>query len=364
MNLHILPDSKFSNKLIQTIERLGITFNNQYLILSNNAKLNYVDNALNCASPNSQKFKHLVGNTYSYDKVFIHQFNPMLYKWVANNKFKKLYWAIWGADLYSIPGIELNLYEELTKDFFSSAFSWRDKLYKAKLQLIHSPYQSQAFAKVDYVLTWMSGEFEFAKKNIPSLRAEHIHFFYQNEFPYEDVDDRKSNHRINKHPIIIVGNSGTPANNHLDAIRVLASTDTQARIILPVSYGEKNYIQFLKKRIFSISGQLKIEFIDNFLTLNGFLDLLSSSDALIINSIRPQGYGTIFLSQLKRIPLFLNHKNISIPDLIKMQIKFYGLAELSKSTSKDQIDLQQNISNVKTFFSNQRVDSLYVNLFR
>ncbi|MFM7854857.1 MAG: TDP-N-acetylfucosamine:lipid II N-acetylfucosaminyltransferase, partial [Flammeovirgaceae bacterium] len=236
-------------------------------------------------------------------------------------------------------------------------------LYKAKLKFTQTAYQGQAFAKVDYILTWMAGEFEFAKKNIPTLRAEHIHFFYQKEFQYEDVDDKKPYHKVNALPLIIVGNSGTPANNHLDTIKLIASANEAARVILPVSYGEKRYIEFIKKKMASVSGRLEIEFLENFLSLQNFLDLLSSADALVINSLRPQGYGTIFLSQLKWVPLFLNHKNVSIPDILKMGIKFYDLGQLAKSISKGRFDLPQNIVNIKKYFSNQSSDSIYVEIF-
>src|SRR5690606_33529337 len=105
----------------------------------------------------------LTGDTTRFKKVFIHQFTPLLYRWVAKHDFNDLGWMVWGADLYNLPAVDAPLYEELTGlRFVRRQHSLQDLLYRLKVLLLHHRFRKEAYKKVRHVLTWMAGEYEFA----------------------------------------------------------------------------------------------------------------------------------------------------------------------------------------------------------
>ena len=103
MNLHIVPDNTFINKFFDNLNEIGRGENNKLIVRTNEPKLNTVKHNLPFAPLYSRRFSSLVGNTARYEKVFIHYFSPLLYRWVALNKFQEVNWMVWGGDLYNLP---------------------------------------------------------------------------------------------------------------------------------------------------------------------------------------------------------------------------------------------------------------------
>src|SRR5687767_10774439 len=115
MNLHVLPDSKFSNNFYANLKEAGILSVNKVVVRSSNQKLSYVSHPVPFAPLYSSSFNNIIGPISSYDQVFIHQFNPLMYRWVARNSFQKLAWMIWGADLYNLPFVKNIFHEPMTR---------------------------------------------------------------------------------------------------------------------------------------------------------------------------------------------------------------------------------------------------------
>jgi dTDP-N-acetylfucosamine:lipid II N-acetylfucosaminyltransferase len=313
MNLHILPDSKFSQKFYSTIKEISLLSSNKFIVVTPSAKLQFVQEPLGFAKINSPAFINFIGQTYRYDRVFIHQFSPLLYRWVAQNSFKELNWMIWGGDLYNLPDADFNFYEEETRRYIKKQWISPNWLYHLKVLLTNSKFKDQAYSKVSRVFTWMNSEYQFASDQIPSLKAKHEFFFYENETAYHEVEMTKSNLN-SENGYFILGNSGTPTNNHLDAIKFLNELGVKTNLIVPVSYGEAGYIKYIKSRTNFYKGG-RIEFLDKFMSSSDYMSLLKKSEGLIMNNIRPQGYGNIFLMMALGKPVFLNSKNISVDDL-------------------------------------------------
>ena len=179
MNLHIVPDNVFVNKFYENLQELGIAGQNKLVVRTNQRKLKYIRHNLPFASLYSAGFDELTGATQDYQNVFIHQFTPLLYRWVATHDFNKLNWMVWGSDLYNLPFLKTGLYEELTKtQYIDRRISLQHFLYEMKVRLLHDRYREKAYSKVDGVLTWMTSEFRFARQHIPELKAAHHFFFF------------------------------------------------------------------------------------------------------------------------------------------------------------------------------------------
>lgn len=361
MNLHILPDSKFSNTFHDNLKEAGLLKNNRLIVRTKKEKLSYVTGDIPFAPLYSSKFDDLAGDISSYDRVFIHQFSPLMYRWVTSHTFKELNWMIWGTDLYNLPFVEQDFYEAITKKFIKNHSSLNGFLYLLKVYLTNMPFRKKAYSKVDFILTWMQSEFEFAKKCITELRADHRFFFYENQLPYEALDSMNISDKDNGGMLkLIVGNSGTPTNNHLDVIKRISESGIRADLYVPLTYGDKTYIQFIKRNI-SFYKNGRIELIEEFMAFDEYVRFLSEADALVMNHIRPQGYGNILMMMYLGKPVFMNDKNLSLPDLDRAGLSYQLISDLKNTASKT--STINNRDNVLRLLSHETLVATYRGLF-
>lgn len=360
MNLHIVPDSKYINTFCANLSELDLLKNNKVIVRSNK-KLKFITLDLPWAPLYSSQFKALAGDTSAYDAVFIHLFSPLMYRWVARHSFKSLNWMVWGVDLYNLPFVRQDFYGPLTRKMSSKRGSALEWLYLLKVWATNMPYKNKAYSKVTNVLTWMETEFSFAKTKLPPLHAGKKFFFYENPLPYQQLDTVGMSVTPGKGtPTIIVGNSGYPANNHLDAVDYLIRNKVKANLSLPVSYGDSHYIRLLKKKLDGYPLGT-VEFIDRYLNFDEYLHYLKNADALIMNNIRPQGYGNVLMMLYLGKPVFLNQYNLSLPDLKKNGIVTNDWSELKSIASIS--GTEGNKKAIINLLSHDRLLEVYRELF-
>jgi dTDP-N-acetylfucosamine:lipid II N-acetylfucosaminyltransferase len=327
MNLHIVPDNVFVNRFYENLQELGLLEKNRIIVRTKKTALKVVRYPLPFAPLYSSQFRSLVGDTLQYNKVFVHFFTPLLYRWVAKNNFKELNWMIWGGDLYNLSSADQMCYEPLT---FQKYVRWHwsptEFLYSLKVLLTNNVFRRKAYSKVSNILTWMYQEYKFSCDHL-QMKATHKFFFYENQMPYASLNEKRSKvGYVPQKPSLIIGNSASPTNNHLDTIEFLEKSQVQANLLVPVSYGDQAYTRFLKKNLRYSGGE--ITFIDRYMGFDEYLSFLASSDALLMNTVRPQGFGNIFMMLCLGKSVFFNEKNISLPDLTAHGIKWYPLSDI------------------------------------
>lgn len=359
MNLHIVPDNSFINKFYENLQELDLLALNKIVVRSKENELKFIKHKLPFAPIYSSRFSAMVGNTDTYNKVFIHYFTPLLYRWVAQHNFNELNWMVWGGDVYNLPELNKLCYEPVTwNQYINKDWSAQTLLYNLKIRITQTPFRKNAYSKVKNLLTWMTEEFTFATRHLP-LKANHQFFFYENQLPYAKLDDLVVQQKANNRPSFILGNSGSPTNNHLDAIEFFNENGIEADLFLPVSYGDARYISFLKKNARYRYG--KLEFVDRYMPFDEYLNFINASDGLIMNTIRPQGYGNILMMMYLGKPVFFNKKNISLPDLDAANLKWVSLESL-KGFPGASIELT-NKEAVVRLLSHERLLKEYQHLF-
>lgn len=350
MNLHIVPDNTFINAFYDNLNELGLLGTNRLVVRTNGKNLVSVKRDLPFAPLYSERFENFVGNTSEYEKVFIHYFTPLLYKWVARHQFNELNWMVWGGDLYNLPGIDAVCYEPVTlKKYIKRDWSFATLLYMLKVYIIHDSFKGMAYGKVNNILTWMREEYQFAMNHLP-VKADHKFFFYENQSPYETLDAFRKPVQDRVKIKLIIGNSGTPANNHLDVVDFLNQRGVKADLIVPVSYGDKRYISFLKKHLKFNHGSL--QFIEEYMPFKDYVEVLSTADALVMNTVRPQGYGNILMMLYLDKPVFFNEKNSSLAELREAGINYRIIGELPALKKGTQVE---NKNRVTALLSHERL---------
>lgn len=361
MNLHIVPDNTFVNKFCDNLEELNLTHHNKIIVRSNEKSLKFIRYNLPFAPLYSSQFSSFVGDTDQYDKVFIHYFTPLLYRWVASHKFRELNWMVWGGDLYNIPALDHLCYEPLTLEkYVKKDWSAQTLLYQSKVLITQALFRKKAYSKVKNILTWMNEEYQFALAHLP-IHAEQKFFFYENQLPYEKLEAQEKSTARGNSLRLIVGNSGYPTNNHMDVVQFLEDHHVQADLIIPVSYGDPRYISFLKKNVRFTHG--KIEFIERYMPFEEYLNLILNAEALVMNTIRPQGYGNILIMMYMNKAVFFNSKNISLPDLTNHGINWQPLEDLTLFSKPKNNLTVENKKAVVNLLSHDKLRISYRNLF-
>lgn len=357
MNLHLVSDNSFVNRFAENLQELGILERNKIVVRTHLPKLAAIRRNVPFGRMYSSELNAAIGDTRAYEKVFIHYFSPLLYRWAATNTFRELNWMVWGGDLYNLPGIDPLCYEPLTRRYLGRQFDVKSMLLNLKV-LAQIPFRRAAYRKVNGVLTWMTAEYDFARKHL-SLDAAHRFFFYENQVPYHQLPAVEPGSAQRSKPVLLLGNSGTPTNNHMDAVRFLEDTGVAADLIMPVSYGDSRYVQYLRRHLRYTLGQ--VTFIDRRIPFDEYVRMLHSIDGLVMNTIRPQGYGTILMMIQMGKPVFMNTKNVSLPDLDTLGIPWLPMERLATVHRADGHSL--SMADVQTVFSHDRALTEYATLF-
>ncbi len=208
----------------------------------------------------------------------------------------------------------------------------------------------------------MRSEYEFATHHLPGLRGKYRFFFYENQLPYEALNDILNESpppEPGRTPTYILGNSAAPELNHLDAVASMQAQNVRANLLVPVSYGNDRYRRFLKNNLSLFTGG-KVEFIDRYMSTEEYLHFLYQADGLIMNNIRPQGYGNIFMMMYLGKKVYLNERNLSIPDLNERQLGWLPLKDLGQCSV---IDADANRAAVLRLLSHEALLKVYADLF-
>ena len=232
----------------------------------------------------------------------------------------KVVWFAWGYDLYSPfkghkPFIPVNLHHTLTQKAY-------DKDYRNRLRLSLKYFRwhclgydrivEEGINRIDYFSGVIPWEYEMMRSN-RFFRAQKVDFSYcenSNEACQENLNDLAFTGNN-----ILVGNSDTYTNNHLDVFEELKKQDIKdKKVIVPLNYGgPKRY----RDEVLAVGkAYFKDQFvpITDFMPLNEYNQLLASCRYSIFCLERQQAVGnirvalwnghTIFLS--KTSPLY-NH---------------------------------------------------------
>ena len=228
----------------------------------------------------------------------------------SNNK-NRFMSIIYGAEIYNKQISEQELYgprteklrESLQKeniiDFFKDIYR---KLIYSDFNDVKDVNLKDVLFKIKVFGSLPSFSYQkLIEKGIYNPSVKKIPFTY---YPIEYIIDNKEM-RANG-PDILLGNSASATNNHLEAMNLLNRQNIEDRCIYtPLSYGRKKYAN-------AIISEGKKLFPDCFKPLTTFLpleeynEIISRCGIVIMNHYRPQGMGNIITSLYMGAKVFLN----------------------------------------------------------
>lgn len=365
MILHLIPDSVFTDFVINKFNHLDAN-NHKFLILSNTEKLIYTKSEnVDIINEKSLLTKDFLQYLKSFSYIVVHSmFSRYVKKMIIKSENDlKFVWIGWGGDYYeTIPKLKKTLHEKRTLELMSHKSSVKLAIKKAIKFLI--PYYnistSDIYNRVDYFAPVIYDEYDLLENILKPAHSKYIPFSYgqlENDLlnGIEDSEIQGDN--------ILVGNSASYTNNHLDVLELLSNYDLKdKKVIVPLSYGDDRYA----KEIISLGHKLlPNNFMPQikFMKKNEYHQLISSCSICIMNHKRQQSVGNIISLLYLGSKLFLNKENIIFHFLKKEGAIIFSIEELSTESistrlTTEEIEINRNV--LRKHWSEKVVNEKYL----
>lgn len=317
--LHIVNDDKFIDDQIDFLSKNNTpSLTNLFITFTKN-NFKYIKTLDKVKKIQEEEFLLLFKNK-EIKAVFLHSLYVIpLYLLEKIPQKIKVFWFAWGYDIYKpYPYIkshsEIKLYHKYTKfaiinsslKKFSKNILCRFGLYQHERNIYIN-----AIKRIDYFSGVIPTEYNLIKKN-PYFRAKQFHWMYSL------TSSLINQSKIYSSPIItgkniLLGNSGDPTNNHIDAMTELTKyldNKSTNKIILPLSYGgDPHYL----KKVISFG---KKKFSNSFIPLTKFMPfdqynaLISECANCIFYHERQQALGNIILAIWNGAKIYMSKTSI------------------------------------------------------
>lgn len=248
----------------------------------------------------------------------------------------KSYWIIWGGDLYIYKARKATL---------------RNKIYEF--------LRKSVIKKIGYIVTSLDGEYRLVRKWY-KLKTEYIKMFVYPSVVYKPII---SNTKRNKKMMILLGNSSTQTNRHMEALEIISKkneANSEFLVFCPLSYGDMKYRDLVIKRGIFL---LKDKFIPmtDFIPLETYNKFLSTMDVAIFNNDRQQAMGNIITLLGMGKKIFMPAKSPVAKHLKKLGVRVFDIIEFSFDSNFP--ERKNNIGVIKKNYSEQKLISNLIALF-
>lgn len=337
--LHLIHDDKFFDEAFVQFDRF-IEYNNLFLFITQDEhyEFKYIKNTERVIKiiENSEEYKILLSQ--DYDIVFIHFRDTEKSKAILALKPKtKIVWLAWGGDYY--PKLRLPLFQPLTLQLINSIKNKPQerrgqrqnlsflKRFTSRIRSFYRKFKKhykmkyvymKSMQRIGYCATVVPTEFALIRR-IAWFRAKQVFFNYGSMKGFlENIEEP-----INLGDSILVGNSCTWENNHLEVFCKLKDIGITAKhIVVPLSYGKDiddfaPVIEFGQK---CFEGNFKPIF--EFISFKDYITLLANCSVAIFNHERQQAVAnivimlwigaTVFLSQNSPVYWYLKSLGVKI----------------------------------------------------
>ena len=187
-------------------------------------------------------------------------------------------------------------------------------------------------------------DFELLVNSLPNLKLKYMSWNYGT---LEDDHIRGFEDKSINGNNILLGNSATYTNNHLDAFLNIKKININGRkIITPLSYGDKNYREIIVSEGYKNFGN-NFHPLINFMDVDEYIALLQSCSIVIMNHLRQQALGNIIISLYMGAKVFLDKDNPVYLFFRKRNAYIYLLDDLDVESKtllkKEQIDYNRKV---------------------
>lgn len=334
--LHIIKDEKFIDSAYDLFETAAPSCN--YFVLPDTQ--NTIKHLKKVKPKRVSFFSYLnpffLRSLRRYDAIFLHSLNQFALELVARADSRvRFIWIGMGCDYYDLvfenpfDKLEIKtaqLVRECIPDYEKKQPAGFIKRNAKKLLYPNLSKKKQIVNKIDYFCPVLKSEFKILECLIPGFSPKLLDWNYGKLSKHLDSLPPPSSDPCFK---ILVGNSASPNNNHIDAFELIknARLPKNYEIIVPLSYGEERYREAIIRAGYSAFGD-HFRPITDFMPLQDYLDLLASCSATVMNHRRQQAGDNISASLALGHRLFINKKNAFYDEYTRNGAYIYDIKNL------------------------------------
>lgn len=368
--LHIIKDDKFFDEISERYDNISELSNIYILIVEEkNYKFKYIKKTLkvNLCTSKSEVIKNISNEIY--DVILFHSlhFFSSFYMFEYIKPKVKIVWWSWGYETYfptySVPAIiDIPLYKPLTKRINYELEGSDTLLYRIKYVIDflfrkrkRKNIIKKIISRIDYLIPVLEFEHNYISNNYPSFHAKML---------YHPVNDQHTSfHGLPLGNNIVIGNSSSDTNNHLDIWQQINSLSIEERsFYLPVSYGSMPYKEVLKQKI--TSSKNDVIFLEDFMEINKYFSIIKSCSFAIFGVMRQQAIGNIYYCLANGIKVFLYEDSIPYLQLKKNGFIIFTINdELNEKELNIPLTLEESLHNYRLIFNIRRDRMAYFNSF-
>lgn len=258
-------------------------------------------------------------------------------------------WSGWGGDYYDLlPGGEASLYGDRTKALLQQIQSqqtvatskeWIGNNLRRIKKIIKRALgrakdrdavdKNLLINRFDYFSAPIPDDYRLLKRTLGTkFRAKYVQLNYgsvEEEFMPGQCGVSGND--------ILLGNSATGTNNHLEIINLLSSIDIGDRkVVVPLSYGSQSYGDEIEKCGRRLLGNHFVP-IRNLMPLEQYNALISSCSIAIMNHRRQQALGNIGTMLYHGAKIFLDESNVVYKFFKRKGVYVFSVREITERGS-------------------------------
>jgi len=350
MNLHIIVDDEVIDIAYRVFEETS-PGNNLFLLVEGKKNIAYSIKKTPIEVVSKQTFlsENFTKTLIKFDMIIIHSMNNLNLNFITKIPINiKLVWIGWGFDYYDLitKGDENRLLLPLTKALFDKntnryfqKISQKMKILVKSIIINKKNCKSEVINRVDFFSPVLYEDYELVKKSLPNFTPKYIPWNYGT---LEDDMIRGFEETTIKGNNILLGNSASYQNNHLDIFRLLSTIDIQNRkIISPLSYGDPLYRDTIINCGKTYWGD-QFDPVVDWMSIDTYINLISTCSVVIMNHLRQQALGNTIIMMHLGAKIFLNKESPVYHFLKKEGAYIFSIEELESEINTRLNDSQVN----------------------
>jgi dTDP-N-acetylfucosamine:lipid II N-acetylfucosaminyltransferase len=376
MILHLVDDEKFIDATISHFDEIAAQSNLYGLIGNSNKEvplkhIKKVNRILFIDGIDTTHFCEAI-KELNVTSIFIHYLSDIKVKAVLEAKKRfpslKITWFFWGADGFELDKFNQTLFQPKTRKILPHLK--RLKLLHATKEITLSLFfkcgiyfdyinankrnKLRLIKQLDFIVPVIKQDYELLKTKY-NFSAQCLDWNY---LSIEQIFSSGIDFKVSGNNILL-GNSASATNNHVEMIDLLSTMDLSGRkVIVPLSYGNIRYRDYI---IDYGREKLKDSFFPlvDFLPLKEYNELIGSCSSVIMNHNRQQAMGNIIASLWMGAKLYINKETTVFSYLTELGVEFFSIEDslnfknLEKSIHNETMELNQKA--ILAQWSNRRI---------
>ena len=345
--LHIISDEKFPDAAYRQFEEVAPGAST-FMLPETKAPIRYLREIVPVrVSKWSFLNPAFIKSLEKYDAVILHSMTSFALELIGRASRKtKFVWIGMGADYYDL--VYKNAYDMLESETSSlvrdtlPTFGRKGPSNPIKRLLRSTVYPNgkkkrELIQKVDLFCPVLPSESESLKAALGQFQPKTVPWNYGAQ---SSLIDNGSDLGWVSGGNILVGNSATPTNNHIEVFRILSRIQLPAssKIVVPVSYGDAQY----REKIVELGNELfgdQFQPVTDFMDFDQYVALLQSCSMMVMNHKRQQGAGNIGIGMYLGAKVFVNPCSPLYDYYKETGLTIYSLAELEQELSEGVVGL-------------------------